>query len=381
MQVTREATPSARPRSCSTSTTVVPPRDERLERVVDRGDGHRRQPERHLVEQDEPRVAHERAADCGRLLLATRQRRGALLAPLAQHREDVSSTRSTVQAPPRRCPRRRSGSPRRRGPERAGVPRGPARCPRLTRRCAGTLVMSTPSKTMLPATGRCAPAMVRSNVVFPAPLAPTSARVSPSSMRERHAANRLEQPVLRIDRAHLEQAHGTAAPRYASMTRVSASTSVGQTVGDDPSGVEAHETIDRLHEDVHDVLDPDDGDAAPAQLLDGAHQLDRLRVGEAAADLVEKQHLRIGGERARELETLAIEQAEIRRRGGWRHRRARTSRSTSTARCVGIGAARCPRRASRRRARSRRPSCRRTDAGSDASARCRGGSDGRRARR
>ena len=55
-------------------------------------------------------------------------------------------------------------------------------------------------------------------------------------------------------------------------------------------------------------------------------------VREAAADLVEEQHLRVGRKRACELEPFAIEQARDRPPGGWRRRRDRTSRSTSTTR-------------------------------------------------
>ena len=44
---------------------------------------------------------------------------------------------------------------------------------------------------------RCAPAIVRSSVVLPAPLAPTSATVSPSATSKRHLTHRLQQPVAR----------------------------------------------------------------------------------------------------------------------------------------------------------------------------------------
>ncbi len=48
-----------------------------------------------------------------------------------------------------------------------------------------------------------------------------------------------------------------------------------------------------------------------AELLDRRHKLERFGVSETTADLVEEQHLGVGGERASELESLAIEQAEI----------------------------------------------------------------------
>ncbi len=90
-------------------------------------------------------------------------------------------TRSTVQAPPRRWPPamlRFSSTVR---PGKSRLPSGTSAIPSPTRLCAGIRVMSTPSKKTVPAEGRCAPAITRSSVVLPAPLAPTRARVSPSS--------------------------------------------------------------------------------------------------------------------------------------------------------------------------------------------------------
>ena len=58
------------------------------------------------------------------------------------------------------------------------------------------------------------------------------------------------------------------------------------------------------------MLDPDDGDAAALQLEDHVDEFVRLGVGQAAADLVEQQHCRAGGERARELQPFAVDQAE-----------------------------------------------------------------------
>jgi hypothetical protein len=58
------------------------------------------------------------------------------------------------------------------------------------------------------------------------------------------------------------------------------------------------------------MLDPDDGEAACVQLPDGCDKFARLGVGQAAADLVEQQHRRVGAERARKFEPFAVEQAE-----------------------------------------------------------------------
>ena len=61
---------------------------------------------------------------------------------------------------------------------------------------------------------------------------------------------------------------------------------------------------------MHDVLDPDDRDAAAANIPDQIDQRHAFVLGQAAGDLVEEQHARLRGERARQLEPLAVEQRE-----------------------------------------------------------------------
>jgi hypothetical protein len=79
---------------------------------------------------------------------------------------------------------------------------------------------------------------------------------------------------------------------------------------DDSPRVHANQAVRDLQQHMHDVLDPDDGDAAPVQHADGLDQLGSVAVSQAAADLVEQQHDRIGGKCPRQLEPFAIEQAE-----------------------------------------------------------------------
>ncbi len=94
------------------------------------------------------------------------------------------------------------------------------------------------------------------------------------------------------------------------------------------------------------MLDPDDRDLAPAQLQDGGDQLARLGVGQAAADLVEQQHHRISRQRARQLEALAVEQAE--------GLGAAVRQAQHAAQLYGFDAARMGRRAAQAAARGRR---------------------------
>ena len=56
----------------------------------------RREAHRRLVEEQDRRARHERAAHGQHLLLATRQRSGLLAAPLLQAREEVEDARDVV---------------------------------------------------------------------------------------------------------------------------------------------------------------------------------------------------------------------------------------------------------------------------------------------
>ncbi len=78
---------------------------------------------------------------------------------------------------------------------------------------------------------------------------------------------------------------------------------------------------------------------AAVHLADRRDELVGLGIGQAGADLVEQQHHRAGRERPRQLEPLAVEQAEALGRAGWRARSRPQSSSTSMQRVVGVLAA------------------------------------------
>ena len=85
----RSAIRSAIAAFCSTSTTEVPRRVDLLDDLGDLVDDLRREPQRRLVEQQQLRAGHQRAADRDHLLLAAGEQPGGLGAPLAQAREQV----------------------------------------------------------------------------------------------------------------------------------------------------------------------------------------------------------------------------------------------------------------------------------------------------
>src|SRR6185369_16090489 len=79
----------------------------------------------------------------------------------------------------------------------------------------------------------------------------------------------------------------------------------------DGSGIDHDQAIDDAHQGAHDILDPDDRNTVLAQHHDRLGQLVRLVVGQSARNLVEQQQLRPGGNRARQLKSLAIQQRQL----------------------------------------------------------------------
>ena len=68
--------------------------------------------------------------------------------------------------------------------------------PLMARRSGRTLVTSLPSNRIEPSVGRCRPAIVRSSVDLPAPLAPMMAYTSPGNTRSEIMVQRAQLPVV-----------------------------------------------------------------------------------------------------------------------------------------------------------------------------------------
>ena len=103
--------------------------------------------------------------------------------------------------------------------------------------------------------------------------------------------------------------------------------------------MEHHRAFGERQDDLHDVLDDDQRDAAR---VDAAHQADRrLHLGriEAGQGLVQQQQPRLGRQRARDLQPLAPRRAEH-ARAPVGHCVRPVKASTSSAACARPGAAR-----------------------------------------
>src|SRR5258707_7944067 len=81
-------------------------------------------------------------------------------------------------------------------------------------------------------------------------------------------------------------------------------------LADEAAAVQNNQAIDECEERVNDVLDPDDRDPAAANVADQVDQRLAFVLGQAAGHLVEQEHARLRGERARQLEPLAVEKRE-----------------------------------------------------------------------
>ena len=152
-----------------------PRRDQRRQLPGDDGGC---QPERELVDHQQPGPGDHGHAERQQLLLAARQLGRRRRRPLGQDGKACVDRRRG--RPGRRATRRRRGSRRRSAirtrPRRPGSARCRARRPgAAARRASGR-----PSKSISPALGRTRPAIVRASVVLPAPLGPSTATTSPS---------------------------------------------------------------------------------------------------------------------------------------------------------------------------------------------------------
>ena len=178
----------------------------------DLADDHRREAERRLVEQQQPRARHQRAGEREHLLLAAGERarpagRARVRDPreVPRHPLDVRRDRRA----PGGCRRRAAGSPRPTARRRCRGPRARARCraarpppgpprERLARRRGSRPLRWT------------VPEIARSVVVLPAPFAPSTATIAPSGDLERDAVQRLHRAVAGLDVAGARAARSPA---------------------------------------------------------------------------------------------------------------------------------------------------------------------------
>src|SRR5215469_9292239 len=177
--------------------------------------------------------------------------------------------------------------------------------------------IGSPANVIASRRARTSPATLLRSVLLPAPLAPITATASPRSTS-------IETP---------NKAWKSPSPASSSRTARSGGSGIGRNfhidlpqidfgdlrtldhrarfaVGNERAVMQNEEAIDAGKERMHDVLDPDDRHPAPPDLANERDQVPTFVFGEPAGDFVEEQHLRIGRQRARQFQPLAIEQSE-----------------------------------------------------------------------
>src|SRR4051812_49931605 len=164
---------------------------------------------------------------------------------------------------------------------------------------------------MRPVRGRTSPLMLRSNVVLPAPLAPSTAVMVPgSTVIETSSSARTAPYVVTtsstcsiVHRPHLGGAFVDLLAEIGLENHGVVADLGGSAGGDHPAEVENDDPAAPLHDEVHVMLDEEDGDV----LLEVAEQLaeiTHLLVAQPGRGLVQEQQLRVGDECAGESDAL-----------------------------------------------------------------------------
>ncbi len=173
---------------------------DRPDRRYEPVDDDRREPERELVDDHEPRMGHERLREHDHLLLAARERAGRIVEALLELGEQLERALALGRRRPRStaCRWRRGDSRPRSARGAAGGPRGRSRArpggsaPDACRR------KSSSSSSTFPASGFSTPPIASTMLDLPAPLGPSSAVISPEGMSSETPRTTLRPPRATI---------------------------------------------------------------------------------------------------------------------------------------------------------------------------------------
>src|SRR5262249_24669255 len=186
-------------------------------------------------------------------------------------------------------------------------PSGTSAMPRATTAWAGLSPIGSPAKTTASRRDAITPAGHLSSGDLPAPLGPVPAPTAPPGPRSGQPRHARKAPRERTSRSgsgiggdsHVDLAHGGRRDHR-----------LRGALADEAATVQNHQAIDERDERVNDVLDPDDRDPAAANVPDQVDQRRAFVLGQSAGHLVKQEHARLRGERARQLEPLAVEERE-----------------------------------------------------------------------
>src|SRR3989304_6213699 len=170
-------------------------------------------------------------------------------------------------------------------------------------------VTSTPSRRRRPRRIGRRRAMALISVVLPAPLGPTTATSPPrptgGGMSPRGGGS--PYPTCR------PSASSISLPEIGGHDLRLPDDVAGPALGDELAVVQHHDPVGQVDHGPHDVLDEEDGGAPPGDLPYEREGLADLRGRQARQDLVQEDEPGPRGQRARELEELALMQVQLRR--------------------------------------------------------------------
>ena len=163
-----------------------------------------------------------------------------------------------------------------------------------------------------------------SSVVLPAPLGPITVTIVPGVHLERNAVHRLDLAVRLTESCerratwsfdHRAWRAPSTPPRYASSTSGLRWISAGSPSAELLAEIHHDQAIGQSHDEVHVVLDQQDGHALPLERAQKVRQLSLLAISQSGRRLVEQQQQHgIGGERARDLDDPLLAERQAARR-------------------------------------------------------------------
>ena len=185
------------------------PPHELLHDLDQLGDDRRREPERQLVDHQQPGPAQHRLADGEHLLLATRERARPSSPTARAGGEQTRRSRPSSPATNASSLRWTQPATRRLSAtvSESNTPRPPGTVtrPRRTRAVGSRPVMSSPAKRTVPAVAGSSPPITRRIVDLPAPFVPSSATRSRSPTARSTPNSTGTEPVGGLDVAHHQQ--------------------------------------------------------------------------------------------------------------------------------------------------------------------------------
>src|SRR5262245_13175211 len=187
---------------------------------------------------------------------------------------------------------------------------GQCAMPRRTMRSEAAPWIGLPRNVMVPVSGARSPEIVRRTVVLPAPLAPISATSSPLFTESETWSSTRVRPRCSVTLSR-ESTGGLVDAKVGLDDAGVCAHLLGSAFGDLFAVVDHDDAVGDRHDDVHVVLDQNDGEPPRAELPDQADDVRALLAVHSRGGLVEQEHRRLGGERLSQLEQALVAIGEL----------------------------------------------------------------------